>query len=147
MNDAELEQLLKTAQIPERPPTYWQQFPKTVAARIRWQGRRVATADTASSLKLTRATVRWAFGVASVCIIIGLGISFWRGLVANEASIQLAQAKKYFHEIETLFPNQVRAIVFDDRGAHLLQSGLVALLQVLQARFERVAHLLSLIHI
>ena len=40
--------------------------------------------------------------------------------VAPGKDSQLAEARKYFHELEALFPNQLQAIVFDQQGTHLV---------------------------
>ena len=47
-------------------------------------------------------------------------LGFWRGQRSLSDDPQLAAARKYFHEIEALFPNQVQAIVFDQRGTQLV---------------------------
>jgi hypothetical protein len=49
-------------------------------------------------------------------------VGFWRGKESGLNTQQLAEARKYYHEIEGLFPNQVKAIVFDQKGAHLVLS-------------------------
>ena len=41
---------------------------------------------------------------------------FWISITGSE----LVAARKYFQEIETLFPGQVQAIVFDQQGSHLV---------------------------
>lgn len=120
MNNTELEKLLKTAQVPERTPDFWDKFPKTVSAKIQWQAHRAASADVGSPRERKHAALLWGLGLASACIVVGFAIGFWRGRATNETGMQLAQVEKCFREIEGMFPNQVRAIVFDRQGTRLI---------------------------
>jgi hypothetical protein len=61
-----------------------------------------------------------AAAVAVICLGLVFFLGFWRGQPALSNDSQLAAARKYYHEIEALFPNQVQAIVFDQRGTHLV---------------------------
>jgi len=36
MKNSELDQILKSARVPERPPTYWEQFHTRVQAKAHW---------------------------------------------------------------------------------------------------------------
>jgi len=51
--------------------------------------------------------------------MVALGLGIWSGR-RNQSSKSLAQVRKYYSEIESLFPNQLKAIVFDRQGPHLL---------------------------
>jgi hypothetical protein len=111
MNDADknLNELLKKARTPERSAGYWENFPKRVTAQLLAgsQPRPV------SSLTLPRL---WAYGLAGVSAVLILCLGLWmRGRIAT---IQPDYTKLY-HEIESMFPNQVRAIVVENGGVKL----------------------------
>ena len=50
----------------------------------------------------------------------GVVLGSWKGHRSPGKDPQLAEARKYFHELEVLFPNQLQAIVFDQQGTHLV---------------------------
>jgi len=137
MNDAELNDALKRATIPERETGYWEQFPSCVTAEIERRGH-AARAETcpvvptptvtglgspwswASVFRSLGAKPALAVGLAALCLAVGFALGLWRGHRPAGDGMQLAEARKYFHEIEALFPNQLQAIIFDDRGTHLV---------------------------
>jgi hypothetical protein len=129
MNDAELNEILKRAPVPEREADYWARFPGRVMAEL--ERRRQAAPAPAK----THASSAWAWtgvlrmllsrsalaaAVVVICLGLGFYLGFWRGQRSLSNDPQLAAARKYFHEIEALFPNQVQAIVFDQHGTHLV---------------------------
>ena len=120
LNNSDLDNLLKAAESPARSDQYWNQFPKKVTAKIHWQSRRVATLDSADLHKPRRMILVWGLSLVSAFGIIGFTLSLWRGLVPDETALELTQVKKYVREIETLFPNQLQAIIFDEQGARLI---------------------------
>jgi hypothetical protein len=176
MKDAELNEILKRATVPERGGDYWEQFPGrvmvemerrnrqagaeknaatiTVATKARPGGTgripsppleerarerrpfvtkslcrngRVPAAPDASdewswatALRALRAKPALALGVATLCLALGFVLSLWKGQRSPAGDPQLATARKYFQEIEALFPNQLQAIVFDEQGTHLV---------------------------
>ena len=129
MNDAELNEVLKRATVPEREADYWERFPGRVMAELE---RRSQAAPTPAK---THASSAWAWtgalrmllsrpalaaAVAVICLGLGFYLGFWRGQRSLSDDPQLAAARKCFNEIEALFPNQVQAIVFDQQGTHLV---------------------------
>jgi hypothetical protein len=129
MNESELNEVLKRATVPERKADYWEQFPRRVTTELE------RLRQTAPVQRLSDASHAWpwaavfrflgakpafAVGVAVVCLALGFFLGFWRGQRSPGSDPQLAAARKYFNEIEALFPNQVRAIVFDQQGTHLV---------------------------
>ncbi len=117
MNDNELDLLMKSVPAPKRADDYWSEFPKRVTAKIHWQNQR---GGSPAPIRKTRFRVLWGLGLATACILIGF---FWGSgteMTPVPAPPQLAEAKKYYEEIEALFPNQVQAIVFDRQGPHLV---------------------------
>jgi hypothetical protein len=129
MNDAELNEVLKRAAVPEREADYWERFPGRVMAELERRRQAVPTPEKthASSawawtgaLRMLLSRPALAAAVAVICLGLGFYLGLWRGQRSLSNDPQLAAARKYFHEIEALFPNQVQAIVFDQRGAHLV---------------------------
>jgi hypothetical protein len=110
MNDADrnLDELLKAAKVPERSTGYWEAFPKRVTAQLAAVTRAGATAT-------WRYAWAWRLAVATACFLIALGVGLWfkarRPAGPNYA--------KLYHEIEAMFPNQVRAIAVDQQGVRL----------------------------
>src|SRR6266487_5716773 len=125
MKNSELDQILKSAPVPDRPGAYWAQFPQRVMAKTNWLRTRAdAGADhprTEPFLLRSRfrfATVGLGLAISGLLLVFVLGSRQGRQLSITEP--QLAAARKYFQEIETLFPRQVQAIIFDQQGSHLV---------------------------
>ncbi len=110
MKNSELDQILKSAPVPDRPGAYWDQFPRRVMAKTD-KLRTRADAET-NHPRIEPFWLRSRFQFATV----GLGLA----IIGLLLSFVLAAARKYFQEIETLFPGQVQAIVFDQQGPHLV---------------------------
>lgn len=62
----------------------------------------------------------FALGVAAACLALGFVFGLWRAQRSPGSDPQFAEARKYFQEIQALFPHQLQAIVFDQQGAHLV---------------------------
>ena len=137
MKDRELNEVLKRAAVPERKADYWERFPSQVTAEIKRRGQHARAEKRADapvpamadgSITWTWATAFRAFvsrpafvlGVAVVCLAVGFALGSWRGQRSSGQDAQLAEARKYFHELEALFPNQLQTIVFDQQGTHLV---------------------------
>ena len=129
MNDAELNEVLKRSTVPEREAEYWERFPGRVMSELE----RRPQAASAPANAYARSPWAWAdafrvlftkpalaWGMALICLGLGFFLGFWKGQRSPSDDAQLASARKYFREIETLFPNQVQAIVFDRQGTHLV---------------------------
>lgn len=139
MKDEELTRILKGAPVPERTPEYWEQFPNRVLAQIHSRSPEAPVSQPAASragrhpVSSETGATPWRFlspkaafalvlGLVALCLGLGFTLGFWKGrhLATDEA--QLADARTYFNEIEPLFPGQLRAIVFDQQGTHLVLS-------------------------
>ncbi len=120
MSNDELNQLFKAARIPERPANYWEDFPGTVTRELRATRGDKAPSALAPTHMIPRPEIALALGLAIVCLAIGFSVGRWRGRQTGTAETTLAEAQKYYREIAQLFPNQVRAIVFDQKGTHLI---------------------------
>src|ERR1700722_938381 len=118
MNRDELDRLLKSAPLPLRPAGYWDEFEKKVLAALQRQ----PAGGVAPAVRPPRSIFpRFAvIGLAAGCIAAGLFFGVQKYREPARASSQLAEARKCYAEIEALFPNQLRAIVFDREGTHLV---------------------------
>jgi len=143
MNDSQLNELLKSAKVPERPASYWERFPRRVLARIAECSEAKSLSSTDSSVHSRHAlqvedsrdlswqsvgrAIEWLFsrpvlavGLIAVCLLVGVALGFRFGRHSGPAAAQIALAQRYLGEIEALFPNQIEAIVFDDQGPRLI---------------------------
>src|SRR2546427_564527 len=140
MNDADLHELLKAAPMPERPAHYWETFPKRVIEQVDSRRRRPASEMARSADIPVRSKHRMparfglaisrnaylgglavlGIGLAIICIAVAFVLGRRNGPPSMSGEGQLAEAEKYFREIEALFPNQLQAIVLDQKGARLL---------------------------
>jgi hypothetical protein len=107
--DPQFDDLLKSACAPQRSPGYWENFPKRVTARLS-EGIRIEATASGRSRQL------WAWGLAGACALLIVGLGLWIKTQADAASPNYA---KLYREIESMFPNQVRAIVLENGGATL----------------------------
>jgi hypothetical protein len=119
MNNAELDELLRAASVPERPADYWQDFPRQVlAAPPRGTGR-AALLDMPGWRRLTLARLSFAVSIVAICLVIGIALGSWRHRSPGLTASDLATARTYLREMEALFPNQVRAVLFEPSGPRL----------------------------
>jgi hypothetical protein len=107
--DQQFDDLLKSARVPERSQGYWDSFPKRVAVRLSEKRPTGETLST-SSLRL------WGFGLVTVVMALILCVGLW--MRGRHVSAEPNYAKLY-REIESMFPNQVRAIVVESGGVKL----------------------------
>ena len=125
MKNSELDQILKSAPVPDRPGAYWDQFPRRVMAKTdRLRTRADAETNHPRNEPFwLRSRFQFAtvgLGLAIIGLLLGFVLGFWQGRNLSITGPQLAAARKYFQEIGTLFPGQVQAIVFDQQGPHLV---------------------------
>jgi hypothetical protein len=137
MNDRELNEVLKRATVPEREAECWERFPGRVTAELErrsqaaqagWgaidgAGAGPDAGDGWSWVAVLRSLVNhpaFALGMAAVCLVAALVLRSLNRRESPSYDPQLAEARKYFREIEGLFPRQLQAIVFDQQGAHLV---------------------------
>src|SRR5437867_1716743 len=109
MTNSELDQLLKSAASSVRPGVYCDQFLLRVMATT---DRPSTRADAATNHPRTepfwlRSRFQFAtvgLGLAIIGLLLGFVLGFWQGRNLSITGPQLAVARKYFQEIETLFP-------------------------------------------
>lgn len=114
MNDSELNDLLRKARVPDRPGTYWEQFPAQAAQR--------AAAHQRFAALPTRPVWRmaWGLGLAAACVALGFIIGLRKGRDAGAAIHQQAGYQRIFHEVAALFPERLSAIVIEDGQVQLI---------------------------
>jgi hypothetical protein len=117
MNDFEFEKKLKAAQVPARDEDYWESFPRLVSAKLR-----AAPARRLEPERRWLPRLAWAGSIAFACLVIGFAIGRWHGRINQGDPYALLQSGKLLHEVMTLFPYRVRAIVQDAQGVQLVLS-------------------------
>jgi hypothetical protein len=122
MNDRELDQLLRSAQLPARPDDYWRDFPKRITAKLHWLPRPSAP----TVYQRLDSLLAWGLGVATICLAV-IFVIHSRPAVQTARpgpakDEQLAEARKCYREFEGLFTNQLQAIVFDQKGPRMILS-------------------------
>jgi hypothetical protein len=130
MNNRDLDQLLKSARLPQPGEEYWHQLPNRIMQKLRLRKAPLPVLEGEAEAPRVRRLVLGSeplfslrqftvLTVAILCIVSG-AILLFRNRAAPEAfDSQWAAARKYYREIASLFPNQLRAIVLDQAGAHL----------------------------
>jgi len=116
MNNPELDSILKKARTPERPKEFWAEFPQQVAGGLN----RTRT-ENIRPKRNRFPRLAWGFATA-ICILAAFAIGHWRGQVETKASTDVLANTKVVGETLAMFPNQVRAIVQDERGLNLVLS-------------------------
>lgn len=118
MNNAELEAILKKARTPERSEESVEMFPQQVVRQLK-------RAEVRSRRLERRWFPRLAWGlVTAACILAAFAIGHWRGRVETNSAAEndVLQNTKFVERTLAMFPNQVRAIVHDQRGWNLVLS-------------------------
>lgn len=115
MNNRELDDLLKSARVPERDEEYWRDFPRRILADPRRKQPLTERRSPRWGLRLA-----WGLGLATACVVIGFLIGNRHGQQAAFADNGLLQNRKVIEEIMTMFPNRVRAIVQDEHGMNIV---------------------------
>jgi hypothetical protein len=116
MNQPELNSILKKARTPERLEEFWAEFPQQVT-------RGLNRARTENYRQKQNWFPRLAWGFATViCILAAFAIGHWRGQVETKGSTDVLADANVVQETLAMFPNQVRAIVQDERGINLILS-------------------------
>ncbi len=113
MNNHELDQLLRSVTVPERPPEFWERLTQRVTAKLHWQPRINADFRRPAGRGLIW---NWGVAVAAVLLCLGFLLGNWHG---RKQTTALLQNEKLLREVLATFPNQVRAIVQDENGLHL----------------------------
>lgn len=119
MNNSDLDKVLKSARVPERPEEYWETFPGRVRGRLAAveRGERAA-----SGLRWPGVRLSWWLAGAAACVAVILVIGQWYRAGRVGESLAALQDGKVLNEVLAMFPNRVRAITEDKNGVHLTLS-------------------------
>ncbi len=100
-----LDQQLRQARVPERPPAYWERFPQRVVAGL----------DRAKPGPAGARAFPWAriAAAAAACAVIGAGVLFRPRAPGPAPALDYA---KLAREVAQEFPGQLKAIVVDEHG-------------------------------
>src|SRR5882724_8693653 len=116
MNNPELDSILKKARTPEPPKEFWEEFPQQVARGL--------NREWTENFRPGRnwfPRLAWGFATA-ICILAAFAIGHWRGRTEMKTPTDVLANAKVVRETLAMFPNQVRAIVEDERGLNLVLS-------------------------
>jgi hypothetical protein len=116
MNNPELDSILKKARTPELPGEFWAEFPQQVP-----RGLNRARTENLQPRRNWFPRLAWGFATA-ICILAAFAIGHWRGQTETKASTDVLANAKVVGETLAMFPNQLRAIVQDERGLNLVLS-------------------------
>jgi hypothetical protein len=116
MNKSELNSILKKARTPEPAKEFWEEFPQQVARGLNRERTENIRPKQKPFLRLA-----WGFATA-ICILAAFAVGHRRGQVKAKTSTDILANAKVVGETLAMFPNQVRAIVQDERGINLVLS-------------------------
>jgi hypothetical protein len=123
MKNEDLDHLLRRALLPLPTADYWEEFPSNVTLRIRRQAHLHKQSASHRSRLLQQPAFGLALGLLVSFVAIGLLVARKKSEADGPAEANLAKARAYYREIAQLFPNQVRAIVFDKKEIHVELAG------------------------
>jgi hypothetical protein len=115
MKKSDLDAILKRARLPEIPEESLEMFPRRVVAQIK-HGERPAQERRSFPFRIA-----WALALAS-CLLALVGWLALRPRETKEAAGDALADARVIRETLAMFPNQVSAIVEDERGLHLVLS-------------------------
>ena len=125
MNRSDLDRMLKGAKTPARTPEYWEDFPRQVTIGLR-PGVTTSVRHPAERRFNEGGPLRlaWKLGFALVCLATGFLVGHWHGSRPSQtvAATELLHNGKVIQEMLAMFPNQVRAVVQDERGINVVLS-------------------------
>jgi hypothetical protein len=118
MNNRELDELLKSAPVPERSAEYWTGFPQAVVRSLppsqRMRGKFPAYAFH------WRPRFAWAVALLLIMGSLTAWLTFRERHRPVIAAGELAGYRRMWTELNALFPRQVRAILFEPDGPRLV---------------------------
>jgi len=118
MKDSELDAILKKARAPQPPEEFWEEFPQQVARQLNRPPR-----ESRSPHGNWFRRFAWAVTTAA-CVLIAFALGHWHGRMHPETgtTADILSDSKLVRETLAMFPNQVRAIVKDRGGIHIVLS-------------------------
>ena len=122
MNDSKLNELLQRVRVPERQPEEWQELTNDTMRAMRLSlsahGERVR-GEVSLSRPRFKSIALWTFGCATACVLAGFILGHWHARLETRRD-EIADARKLFSELSALFPNQIEAVILDERGPRLV---------------------------
>jgi hypothetical protein len=109
MNPDELDKILKSSRLPERPEGYWERFPARVTQRIRFA--REAPVP-------LRPWVIAAALFAAAAWGLFLGFVLWHRLVPGDDRFVALRDGRLLREMQAQYPGRLQAIIQDGGGVH-----------------------------
>src|SRR6266567_3593041 len=112
MPDFDLDNILKSNPLPERPADFWEELPKRITTKIEWRR------NQPGSKRKTPGGGRllWWLAGALACVVIGFELGQWRSGRETGRSLQ---DQRFINEVLAMFTNQVQAIIQDEKGLQL----------------------------
>ena len=96
MKNDELDKLLKSAGLPERPPEFWAELPQRIATKIHWQSQRPVTpAAEPRGFNL----LNWAIGGAVVAVVLSISFLLQPETSSRAMAQRLVRAEKCYREV------------------------------------------------
>jgi hypothetical protein len=136
MNQDELDQILRSSRLPERPESYWDGFPERVSRRLEF-GSQVPIRSRP-----------WLLAAALACAVafgIFLGLFVWHRISPPDDRLIALYDGRVLREMQAQYPGRLQAIIQDGSGVHtqLSQSADVSmshpvLLEIRDGRDHRV---------
>ncbi|NBV24879.1 MAG: hypothetical protein EBS05_23540 [Proteobacteria bacterium] len=118
-SNQELDALLHSAQVPERPAKYWEEFPAAVMGKLPPRGVSGAPARADHTPEIPRRLWAWGLGLATACLLLGFFAGFRRGHAAGFSAAEVAQGRKIYHELDALFPGRLQTVQLGGQGSQL----------------------------
>lgn len=118
MKKSELDAMLKKARAPQPPEEFWEEFPQQIVRQLNRP-----PVENRDPHRNWVPRLAWVLTTAA-CILFAFALGHWHGRMqtaGNPAADILANAK-LVRETLAMFPNQVRAIVEDNSGIHIVLS-------------------------
>jgi hypothetical protein len=118
MNNPELESLLKKARLPAVPADSLETFPSQVTAQLH----RATEAPRPARNFFPRPA--WGFALAAAALLVVLAVGQWHTHLNTQSAAgnDLLASAKFTGETLSMFPHQIRTIVEDAQGVHLVLS-------------------------
>jgi hypothetical protein len=117
MTDPELDQLLRSTNVPERPPAYWQEFPVRIATRLR----QLDVTRPAPGQRRALGSLLWGVGLAAACLLTAF-VLVQRGAQSDPAGLPFDAGRRLVREVAALFPDQLQALLIDSNGVQVILS-------------------------
>jgi hypothetical protein len=120
VNNSELKELLRRVHVPERKSEEWKELSDNTLRGLRAslfaEGGRGQVALAPSRRK---SFALWAAGLATACIVAGFFFGHWHA-GRNSRRDEIADARKLFAELSSMFPNQLEAVLLDGSTPRLV---------------------------